>query len=151
MSSKAVSRKVMIVENDPAVGPELRDAVELEMRRGPVEFKLVVPASPPAAPLMWTEGEAHEIAESRLAEALDYFERMGAEIEGWVGNPSPISSIEQALERERFDSVIFSGPARGLLGWLRQDLAARATRLFRIQVLQVAGSKSMLRNLPAWQ
>jgi hypothetical protein len=82
--------------------------------------------------MTWTEGEAHAVAERRLASALRAFRGMGAQVTGEVGDISPVRAIADALLAAEFDEIILSTLPPGPSRWLRQDVVHRVQRTFAV-------------------
>jgi hypothetical protein len=107
------------------------------MAEGPCRFTLLVPATAPAGQSLWTEGEAHAVAEERLNEALAGLREIGAEVEGVVGDPRPISAVGDLLIERPHDAIIVSTLPVGVSRWLKQDLPHRIERTFGLPVEHV--------------
>lgn len=127
-------RSILIVANQTAGGAHLKTLVRARMESGPCRFTLLVPASPSADGMTWTEGEAHAVAEQRLAEALAGLKELGAEVSGLVGDPSPLSAIGDVLLADPHDEIVVSTLPTGASRWLKQDLPHRVERQFHLPV-----------------
>jgi hypothetical protein len=83
---------------------------------------------------VWTEGHDHAVADARLADALERFRALGADVEGEVGDSSPMEAVRDVLWREPpFDAIILSTLPAGVSRWLRQDLPHRIERTFGVR------------------
>jgi nucleotide-binding universal stress UspA family protein len=130
-------RRYLVVANQTLGGEHLKAKVRECMAAGDCTFTIVVPATPPADHLTWTESQAQEMAEQRLAEALARFREMGATVDGVVGDPRPMQAIIDAVETQPFDEIILSTLPPGLSRWLRQDLPTRVASRIPLPVTHV--------------
>ena len=135
-------RRILIVANQTALGPHLKEAVLKKIQEGPAVFTLVVPASAPSDHV-WTEAEIQAGAHERLHEALQALREVGAEIQGVVGDKSPIYAITDALVERPHDEIIVSTFPPGVSRWLRQDLPHRIERVFRLPTTHVVAQPAM--------
>jgi hypothetical protein len=136
-------RRVVVVANQTVCGEELLAAMRSRLADGPAAFTLVVPATPPHEELTWSEGTARSIAERRLADALDLFQREGIEVTGRVGDASPLLAIGDLLVGgNQYDEVILSTLPTKLSRWLRLDLPRRITQRFGLPVTTVIGERA---------
>ncbi len=133
-------RRILIVANQTAAGEHLKALVRRKMTEGmECRFTLLVPATPVADHLTWTEGEARSVAEDRMNEALAGLRATGAEVEGVVGDPRPLSAIGDALLEQPHDEIVLSTLPLGASRWLKQDLPHRVERQFRLPVTHITG------------
>jgi hypothetical protein len=132
-------RRYLVVANQTLGGEPLADAVRELVQKGSSAFHVVVPATQPADHAVWTEGEAHAIAQERLDRALARFRDLGAEVEGEVGDERPMDAIRDALRGREFAGIILSTLPPGVSRWLGQDLPHRVERTFRLPVTHVVG------------
>jgi GABA permease len=130
-------RRYLVVANQTLGGNPLVATVRERARREPCTFHLLVPATPPRDH-PWTEGEAGEIARERLELALARFLALGVEVDGEVGDASPILAIEDVLRHDDgFDEIILSTLPPGLSRWLKVDLPHRVEAAFGLPVTHV--------------
>ena len=127
----------LIVANQTLGGAELVDHVRERLASGPCSFHLVVPATPPKEHLTWTEGEAHAIAERRLAEGIDRLSALGAEVGGEVGDASPMLAVDDALRNRSVDGIIVATLSMGRSRWLRLSLPDRLGRKYGLPVTHI--------------
>jgi hypothetical protein len=130
-------RRILIVANQTAGGEHLKAAVRKRMAEGPCRFTLLVPASPSADHMTWTEGQLQAAAEERMREALTGLRELGADVDGVVGDTRPIHAITDALVEQPHDEIILSTFPVGISRWLKQDLPHRVERTFRLPVTHV--------------
>jgi hypothetical protein len=132
-------RRYLVVANQTLGGKHLEEVVRERLADGPGRFHLLVPATAPQDHAVWTEGEARALAQRRLDAAVDRFRSLGAEVEGEVGDESPLQAIADTVREREFDEIILSTLPPGLSRWLRQDLPHRAERQFDLPVRHVIG------------
>jgi hypothetical protein len=129
-------KRYLVVANQTLGGEHLRDRIRACLGEGPCRFHVVVPASHTSG-VTWTEGEAHAVAQRRLAVALRAFRGIGAEVTGEVGDISPVRAIADALLAAEFDEIILSTLPPGPSRWLRQDVLHRVQRTFAVPCTHV--------------
>lgn len=127
----------LIVANQTLGGAELIDHVRGRLETGACSFHLVVPATPPKEHLTWTEGEAHAIAEHRLAEGIDRLRSLGADVDGEVGDASPMLAVDDALRSHTVDGIIVTTLPMGLSRWLKLSLPDRLARKYDLPVSHI--------------
>ncbi len=127
-------RRYLVVANQTLGGEHLIEKVRQCMESGPCRFHIVVPATPPKELIPWTEGEAIEIAQSRLDRALGRFRELGADAGGEVGDRNPMLAIEDALRGGQFEEIILSTLPPGMSRWLKLDLPSRVAAHFGLPV-----------------
>ena len=132
-------RRILLVANQTAGGPELKREVRRRITEGQCVFRLVVPATPPSEHATWEEGEAREIARRRMESAVTEMRQMGADITGMVGDASPVLAINDALIEQPSDEIILSTLPPGLSRWLHRDLPHRVEQRFQLPVTTVIG------------
>ena len=130
-------RRYLIVANQTLGGEQLAAEIMKRHREGPARFHVVVPATHPQDHATWTEGEARAVAEERLRTALERFRDTGADVDGEVGDESPLQAIDDATESERYDEIILSTLPPGVSRWLKQDLPHRVERSSGLPVTHV--------------
>jgi hypothetical protein len=123
-------RRYLVVANQTLGGEHLTNRVRECTAGGACYFHVVVPATPSQEHVVWTEGEARSLAQSRLDEALAKFRQLGAEADGEVGDPSPIEAIRDALLEGNYDEIILSTLPPGASRWLKLDLPHRVEKTF---------------------
>jgi nucleotide-binding universal stress UspA family protein len=153
--------RVLVVANQTLGGSDLLQAVRDRMTQGPCEFTLLVPATAHAhresamdslnrrlagAPLPQDVSGADEAdydhARSQLETGIEHLQRLGAEVDGNVGDPNPMKAIEDALSRRKYDEIILSTLPSGISRWLGQDLPHKVIRRFKGPVTVVTASRS---------
>jgi hypothetical protein len=134
--------RLLVVANQTVGGKHLQAKIAQCMAQGPCSFYLVVPATrDPNHSLVWTEGQCVALARQRLESALQQLREIGADIEGEVGDQSPLTAIADALRDEEFDEIVLSTLPPGSSRWLAQDLPRRVRRI---------SSLPLTRHRPSW-
>jgi hypothetical protein len=142
-------RRYLIVANQTLGGRNLRRAVRRRIRRGACSFHLLVPAAAPTGPwdaaMAAYEGEVPE-GEGSLAEArarlqfeLEWLRAAGADVDGEIGDPDPITAVNAVLARQPFDEIILSTLPAGISRWLKADLPHRLARHVNVPVVAIVG------------
>jgi hypothetical protein len=124
----------MIVANQTLASDRLAETVQGILAVGPASFHIVVPSTPTHEHLTWTEGAAHEVAQSNLEEAIALLNGLGAEVDGEVGDANPIWAVRDALRNHAVDEILVSTLPLGLSRWVKQDLPHRIRREFGLPV-----------------
>jgi hypothetical protein len=71
-------------------------------------FNLIVPATPPETrDWTWSEQEAYEVAKRRLDQMMRELQETGANITGEVVNYSVLGAVDEALQKDTYDEIIF--------------------------------------------
>jgi hypothetical protein len=131
-------RRFLVVANQTAGGKHLLDKVAQSIAEGLCQFYLVVPATrDPNHSLVWTEGQSIALARRRMQEAIQQLRDIGAEVDGEVGDQSPLTAVADALRHQPFDEIILSTLPPGLSRWLAQDLPRRVRRLSALPVTHI--------------
>lgn len=131
--------RYLVVANQTLGGEPLVARIRELAREGPSAFHVVVPASPPRDHV-WTEGEARAVAQTRLDGALKRLAELGVEVDGEVGDESPMLAIEDAIrDGGPFDAIVLSTLPPRLSRWLKVDLVHRVESAFGQRVIHVVG------------
>lgn len=147
---------VLVVANQTLGGERLAKEIRERLNAGPCEFHVVVPDTPPselsttwvpADPAIGLEmrvaaneqayEEAHARAEARLERLLAEVREAGGHAEGWIGDPDPLTAVDDALARVRADEVIVSTLPAGMSKWLGMDLPSRLERRVDLPVVTI--------------
>ena len=132
-------RRYLVIANRTLCEQHLLD--ELHRRRVAepgCRFHLVVPATrPPGA--VWTDEEAHRLAQVRLDEALDTMAVGGIAATGEVGDANPVTAVGDVILRElgRFDEIIISTLPVGISKWISENTVRRLKRATGLPVTHV--------------
>ena len=116
--------RVLIVAHKTAATPALLDAVRDRAQRGAAEFTLLVPNAPHGLHrVVDPEDTDPRSAGEVLDEALPALsEAAGTQVAGMIGDPSPLTAVEDAVNAHGFDEIIVSTLPRTVSRWLRLDL-----------------------------
>jgi hypothetical protein len=131
--------RYLIVANQTLSGELLLGRVRKLLAEGPCHFHVVVPATPTREQAFHTEGASHAVAEKRLEAALQRFRDVGAQVDGEVGDASPMLAVRDCLLSGAFDGVLLSTLQPGISRWLKQDLPHRLERTFGVPVTHLTG------------
>jgi hypothetical protein len=120
--------RVLVVAHRTAATHGLADAVRARAAAGPARFTLLVPRTAHGLHrIMDPEDGDDREARAILDRALPLLSAAaGGPVGGLVGDPSPLTAIEDAINREPFDELIISTLPRRLSRWLRLDLPSKA-------------------------
>ena len=150
-------RRCLIIGNQTLGGDALERAVRSRLERGVEGFHVVAPMTrleheasewssgfPLGSDLPTPPGEfgvmleqqrhvgdaARDRARRRLELVLELIRSVGAEADGEVGDPDPLTAARVVLERDpTFEEIIVSTLPLSLSRWLEMDLPARVARL----------------------
>ena len=123
--------RVLVVAHKTAATPPLIAAVRERARRSPAVFTLVVPSAAKGLhrvvdPEDQGPGEAQQVLDDALP-ALS--EAAGSEVKGLIGDPEPLSAVQDAINLHGFDEVIVSTLPVRLSRWLKLDLPSKVAGL----------------------
>jgi hypothetical protein len=116
-------KRVLVVANRTLCEQHLLDAVRERRDAGAMSFHLLVPASHPHG--AWTDAGATQEARARLDDILETLAIGGIPATGQVGDPNPVTAVQDLLRTERFDEIIVSTLPRGTSRWLAQGVLRR--------------------------
>lgn len=139
-------RRILVVANQTACGDELLDVVRQRLADGPCRFTMLVPATPPKEHVTWTEGDARSLAKRRLADATERMESLGAEVDGVIGDASPLQAVDDVLIETPHDEIILSTLPVGLSRWLKMDLPHRMEQRFALPVTTLISARQPTGN-----
>lgn len=131
MESSASPTRVLVVAHRTAATPALIEAVRERAARGPCVFILLVPNPAHGLhrlvdPEDQTAGEAQTV----LDLALPLLEEVTTgHVEGMVGDPEPLSAIQDAVNLHGFDEIIISTLPKHVSRWLHLDLPSKVAGL----------------------
>jgi hypothetical protein len=122
---------VLVVAHQTAATPALLDAVHARARNGPVTFHLVVPRQAHGMhkivdPQDTTDDEANAVLDQALPKLT---EAAGATVEGSLGDPEPLSAIQDAINLGNYDEIIISTLPPRVSRWLKLDLVSKTRGL----------------------
>ncbi|HLF40053.1 MAG TPA: hypothetical protein VI854_01130 [Acidimicrobiia bacterium] len=133
-------RHYLVVANQTLSQSALSELILQYAAAEPAEFHLLVPATHPHDNARWTATEATAMARARLALALSRLRGAGVDVQGEVGDPSPVLAINECLRHRSFDELILSTLPPGPSRWLRSGLPQRIGHMFDIPVTLVVAA-----------
>jgi hypothetical protein len=131
MATAQAPVRVLVVANKTAATPALLDAVRERASRGPCTFTLLVPNTAHGLHrVVDPEDQDRSEAETTLELALPLLsEAAGRRVEGLIGDPEPLSAIQDAINLHGFDELITSTLPKRVSRWLKLDLPHKAAGL----------------------
>jgi hypothetical protein len=122
---------VLVVAHQTAATKGLLDAVRERAKRGPASFHLVVPRQPHGMhkvvdPQDAGEGEARDVLSTALPKLS---EAAGQQVTGSLGDPEPLSAIQDAVNLGEYNEIIISTLPPRVSRWLKLDLVSKARGL----------------------
>jgi hypothetical protein len=152
--------RILVVANRTLGSNDLLQSIRDRMTKGPCEFTLLVPATahahrestmetltrriinmPVSDEARGTAEADYDYAQGRVEFGIEQLQRLGAEVDGEVGNADPFKAVEEALSRRKYDEIILSTLPTGVGRWLGQDLPRKVTRKFKGPVTVVTVSR----------
>jgi|SRR5439155_9857934 len=138
MADKA---RVLVVANQTAESEELLTALKDRAEQGPVEFTVLIPATPHG--LSWA---ANMHADAGEAEAQQHRDAMVERLRGTgldvndarVGDPDALAAIQDEVNFNQYDEVIVSTLPLKISKWLHIDLPRKAEAATGLPVQHVA-------------
>jgi hypothetical protein len=123
--------RVLVVAHRTAATPALLDAVGQRAARGPCVFTLLVPNQAHGLHrVVDAEDQNDEEAQAVIALAVPLLEEAaGGPVEAVVGDPEPLSAIQDAVNLRGFDEIIISTLPTRVSRWTRLDLPHKAAGL----------------------
>ena len=131
MATAQAPVRVLVVANKTAATPALLEAVCERAGRGPCTFTLLVPNTAHGLHrVVDPEDQDRSEAETTLELALPLLsEAAGRRVEGLIGDPEPLSAIQDAVNIHGFDEIILSTLPTRVSRWLRLDLPHKVAGL----------------------
>jgi hypothetical protein len=131
MATAQAPVRVLVVANKTAATPALLEAVRERAGRGPCTFTLLVPNTAHGLHrVVDPEDQDRSEAETTLELALPLLsEAAGRRVEGLIGDPEPLSAIQDAVNIHGFDEIILSTLPTRVSRWLRLDLPHKVAGL----------------------
>ena len=131
MEESSRPARVLVVAHRTAATPGLADAVRRRAAEGPAIFTLLVPRTAHGLHrLMDPEDSEESEAREILDRALPILgAAAGRPVEGMVGDPAPLTAIQDAINREHYDEIVISTLPTHVSRWLRLDLPSKARGL----------------------
>jgi hypothetical protein len=119
--------RVLIVAHKTAATPGLIEAVRARASRGPATFTLLVPRAAHGLhrvvdPEDQLDDESRHVLDAALPLLSD---AAGSEVQGLLGDPAPLTAVEDAINLQGFDEVIVSTLPARVSRWLKLDLPSK--------------------------
>jgi hypothetical protein len=129
---------VLVVAHQTAATEGLIAAVRERAARGPAVFHLVVPRQAHGMHKVVDPQDAgSDDAQAVLDRALPKLtEAAGQEVTGSIGDPEPLSAIQDAVNLGSYDEIIISTLPSRVSRWLKLDLVSK-TRALGLPVTHV--------------
>ena len=139
-------RSYLVVGNQTLTSPELESAIDDVMRAGPVDFHVVVPATPVQRGFTWDEGDARAVARERLEAFIAFLRTKGVQASGEIGSRDPIEAVQDALRGHPVDEIILSTLPAGISRWLGQDVPTRLRGSVLVPVTVVTAARESVQT-----
>ena len=134
-------RRVLVIANETADGPALRQELLERARRGSIQVFVVCPAlNSRLRHWLSDEDGARTQAERRLADSLSALAREGIATDGVVGDADPVVALADGLRMFAADEVIVSTHPPGRSNWLERDVVNRARSISPVPVSHVVAT-----------
>ena len=152
--------RILVVANRTLGSTDLLESIRDRMTKGPCEFTVLVPATAHAHRESTMETLTRRImnmqatdeargaadgdndhARGRVQFGIEQLQKLGAEVDGEVGNANAFQAIEEALARRKYDEIILSTLPSNVGRWVSQDLPNKVRRKFKGPVTVVAVSR----------
>ena len=128
--------RVLVVANRTAATPRLLEAIRSRANDGPCEFALLIPDVTDRKAADWT-----------LESALRLMRQPArGKVEGLIGGPDPLGSVQDAVRQGNFDEIIISTLPRKTSKWVRRDLVRRVERLGLPVTAIVPGARKLTKE-----
>jgi hypothetical protein len=129
---------VLVVAHQTAATPALLDAVRERARSGQATFHLLVPRQAHGMHrFVDPQDTPDEEARGVLATALPKLgDAAGEPVTGSLGDPEPLSAIQDAINLGHYDEIIISTLPPRVSRWLKLDLVSK-TRALGLPVTHV--------------
>ena len=142
MADKA---RVLVVANQTAESEELLGALKARADQGPVEFTLLVPATPHgvawAANMFSDKGLAE--AEEHMGATVERLRGTGLDVkEAKVGDPDALAAVQDETNFNDYDEVIVSTLPLHISKWLHVDLPHKVEHATGLPVMHVTADAS---------
>ena len=150
--------RLLLVANKTLASGEVSDFVKDRMAmEEDCRFTLLVPATPRShaeageraataavdssgwyVPQFGAGEDNWEHARARLEYGLDILRKLGATVDGEVGDPNPAKAISDVLKRRSYDEVALSTLPKGVSRWLGLDIPHQVQRKFHVPVTVIS-------------
>jgi len=136
-------RRILVIANETADGPALREQLVERATRGPVQVFVVCPALNSRLRHWLSDEDGARIrAEQRLRASLAALAREGIDADGVVGDADPVVALADGLRMFRAGEVIVSTHPPGRSNWLERDVVQRARAISPVPVTHVVADET---------
>ena len=122
-------KHILVIANVTATSGELVQALKDEAGRQPVQFTLLVPASP--------FGGGRAAALENLEQACKQLREQGLQVDGVVGDSDPCVAVTETWDPKQHDAIILATLPMRFSKWLHAGLPERISRLTGAPVTHV--------------
>jgi hypothetical protein len=135
---------VLVVANQTAESEELLTALKERAAQSPVEFTLLVPATPHGVAWAADMHAGGEEADEHLHALVERLRATaGLDIKrARVGDPDALAAVEDTVNAEKFDEIIVSTLPLHLSKWLKLDLPRKVEHASGLPVRHVEAHKT---------
>ena len=154
--------RLLLVANKTLASGEVSDFVKDRMaKEEDCRFTLLVPATPRSnaeageraatgvgsagggvyVPQQGAVEDNWELARGRLEYGLGILRKLGATVDGVVGDPNPAKAISDVLKRRSYDEVALSTLPKGVSRWLGMDIPHQVQRKFHVPVTVIRAKR----------
>ncbi len=142
--------RVLVVANQTAATEALQAAVRERAARGPCAFTLLVPIHAPGLHRIVNPEDVSDAGSRAVLDAaLPMLEAAaGSPVAGRIGDPEPLSAIQDAVNIVGFDEIILSTLPHRVSRWLHLDLPRKVAGL-GLPVTTVTARSSERAQVPA--
>jgi hypothetical protein len=135
MAKKA---RVLVVANQTAESEELLAALKARADHGPVEFTVLVPATPHGVAWAANMFAGEEEAAYHREAMIERFRSIGLDVrEAKVGDPDALAAICDEANFNEYDELIVSTLPKKISKWLHLDLPRKAEAATGLPVLHI--------------
>jgi hypothetical protein len=138
------AENVLMVVSEPALGPDVIDAIRAHLHGRPANVTVVAPALIGSAVkhAMGDVDEAREEAGGVLDQSLAQLKSAGIEARGQVGDSDPLLATQDALATFDADEIVLITRPEDKARWLEDNLFERAEQTFEQPIvhLEVEGT-----------
>jgi hypothetical protein len=152
--------RLLLVANKTLASGEVSDFVQDRMAKDDnCQFTLLVPATPRThaeareqamtgvgsagsglyVPQQAAGEDNWEFARGRLEYGLGILRKLGATVDGQVGDPHPAKAISDVLKRRSYDEVALFTLPKAVSRWLSLDIPHQVQRRFHVPVTVIKG------------
>ncbi|MBS1677345.1 MAG: hypothetical protein JST08_08160 [Actinobacteria bacterium] len=124
------TRRILVVANQTAAGPELLAEIRNRCRGVDCEVLLVSPALVGSRSQHWASDidAGLDRARERMGRSVTALQGVGVDVRAEVGDPDPNMAIEDALRVFPADEIVISTLPPGESRWLEHDVVERTRR-----------------------